>query len=242
MVDERAGRDTDAGGGRATVDHSRDVLTLANVITVLRLALIPFFFWALVYGDNNHLAFFLFVVTASTDWLDGQIARRTGTVTKIGKVIDPLVDRLLIAASLIGLYVVVPQRIHLWLLVVLIARDVYLLYGAWVLERHGRRIAVTMLGKVTTFVLLTGFGGLVWNTPWIDLPGIPVAIGSIRFMIGGLRPLGAYLVYIGLALSLTAAAQYTLMARRAYAEAVAEEAAKPHGTTEQGDIGKREGT
>lgn len=229
MVDERAGDSAASRRERGAADHSRDILTLANVITVLRLALIPFFFWALVYGDNNDLAFFLFVVTASTDWLDGQIARRTGTVTQIGKVIDPLVDRLLIAASLIGLYVVEPQRIHLWLLVVLIARDVYLLYGAWVLERHGKRLAITVLGKVTTFVLMCGFGGLVWNFPWLTLPGIPVALGPVHFVIGGMRPLGAYLVYIGLALSLTAATQYTVMARREYAEALAEAAAPKAG-------------
>jgi CDP-diacylglycerol--glycerol-3-phosphate 3-phosphatidyltransferase len=114
------------------VDHSKDVFSVANVVTVLRLALIPFFYWALVYGGDNNVAFGLFLLTASTDWLDGWIARRTGTVTDIGKVIDPLVDRLLIAASLIGLYAV--GRIRLWLLLVLVARDVYLLYGSWVLE------------------------------------------------------------------------------------------------------------
>jgi cardiolipin synthase len=134
-------------------DHSRDILSIANIITVLRMALIPFFYWALVYGGNDDLAFGLFVVTASTDWLDGMIARRTGTVTNIGKIIDPLVDRVLIAAALIGLYVVSPSRIALWTVVLLVGRDVYLLYGAWVLERHGRRLSITMLGKV-----LSGIG------------------------------------------------------------------------------------
>ena len=112
-------------------DHSTDVFSLANFVTILRLVLIPFFYWALVYGGNDDLAFGLFVLAASTDWLDGFIARRTGTVTRIGKIIDPLVDRLLIAASLVGLYSV--GRVSLWLLVLLIGRAVYLLYGSWVL-------------------------------------------------------------------------------------------------------------
>jgi cardiolipin synthase len=205
-------------------DHSRDILSIANVITVLRMALIPFFYWALVYGGNDDLAFGLFVVTASTDWLDGMIARRTGTVTNIGKIIDPLVDRVLIASALIGLYVVSPSRIALWMVVLLVGRDVYLLYGAWVLERHGRRLSVTMLGKVTTFVLMAGFAGLVWNRLWIPVPEFArIALGPVHFVLGGYRPLGAYLVFLGLALSLTAAVQYTVLARHEYREVLAEE-------------------
>lgn len=192
------------------VDHSRDVFSIPNVITVLRLALIPFFYWFLVYAapqaGPNHFAFLFFTVSAATDWLDGLIARRTGTVTAIGKVIDPIVDRLLIASALIGLYVV--GSVSLPFVLVLIGRDVYLLYGAWVLERHGRRVPVSVLGKVTTVFLLSGFASLIWNYP--QLSG---------------RPLGAYLVYVGVVLSLTAAVLYTITARRAYREAVDEERA-----------------
>ena len=213
MVGARS-QDTCSPGSR---DHSGDVFSIANFVTVLRLALIPFFYWVLVYGGNDTLAFGLFVLTASTDWVDGLIARSTGTVTRIGKIIDPLVDRLLIAASLVGLYSV--GRISLWLLLLLIGRDVYLLYGAWVLERHGRRLDVTVLGKTTTVVLMAGFAGLVWNFPWVDVP----AFGRATFTIGGARPIGAYLVYLGVVLSLTAAVQYTVRARRAYYEALTEQ-------------------
>lgn len=218
MVDAR----TDGRPTAGTTDHSRDVFSIANVVTVMRLVLIPFFYWALVYGGNDTLAFGLFVLTASTDWLDGLIARSTGTVTRIGKVIDPLVDRLLIASALVGLYVV--GRISLWLLLLLVGRDVYLLYGAWVLERHGRRLDVTWLGKTTTVVLMAGFAGLVWNFPWVDIPEFAhVVLGRASFTIGGLRPIGAYVVYLGVVLSLTAAVQYTVRARRAYHEVLAEE-------------------
>lgn len=223
MVSDQTGAFVKGPAGRV-VDHSRDVFSIANVITVLRLVLIPFFYWALVYGGNDTLAFGLFVLTASTDWLDGLIARRTGTVTQIGKIIDPLVDRLLIAASLIGLYSV--GRISLWLLLLLVGRDVYLLYGAWVLERHGRRLDVTWLGKTTTAVLMVGFAGLVWNVLWVNVPVFATLhLGRASFTVGGLRPIGAYLVFLGVALSLSAAVQYTVKARRAYREALAEAAA-----------------
>lgn len=206
------------------VDHTRDVFSVPNVITVLRLALVPFFYWFLVYvppvSGRNDVAFALFVLTAGTDWLDGLIARRTGHVTAIGRVIDPLVDRVLIAAALIGLYNV--GRVGLLILVVLIGRDVYLLYGAWVLERHGRRIAVTILGKATTAILLAGFASLIWNFPLLHVPVLTsFAFLGKMYVVGGTRPLGAYIVYVGLVLSLSAAAQYTVRARAAYREAVA---------------------
>lgn len=213
-----------ARADRATVDHSRDIFSWANVVTVLRLVLVPVFYWALVYGGSDHLAFGLFVVTAGTDWLDGFIARRTATVTNVGKIIDPIVDRLLIAASLVGLYVV--GRVHLWLLVLLVGRDVYLLYGAWILERHGRRLEVTWMGKATTAVLMVAFGSLVWDRPAISAPVLArfTFLGH-AYVVGGTRALGGYLLYVGLALSLAAAAQYTLLARREYSKVLAEERA-----------------
>lgn len=211
------------------VDHAADIFSIPNVITVLRLALIPFFYWFLVFAPpdsgRNDAAFLLFTVTAATDFLDGLIARRTGHVTAIGKIIDPLVDRLLIAAALIGLYSV--GRLPLLIVVVLIGRDVYLLYGAWVLERHGRRVAVTMLGKVTTVVLLVGFASLIWNYPLVDVPVIATySFMGVTHTIGGTRALGYYIVYLGTILSLTAAVQYTVLARREYREALAESAAR----------------
>jgi len=220
------------------VDHSRDVFSIPNVITVLRLALIPFFYWFLVYAapdsGPNHAAFLLFSVSAGTDWLDGYIARKTGTVTAIGKIIDPIVDRLLIASAVIGLYVV--GRVSLPLVLILIGRDVYLLYGAWVLERHGRRLPVSMIGKWTTALLLIGFASLIWDYPLVDLPVFAtLSLLGATYAIGGVRPLGSYIVYIGVVLSLTAAVLYTITARKLYREAVAEErAAAPAGSSEQG--------
>lgn len=185
----------------AQEDRSGDVWTVANVITILRLLLIPFFFSVLL-SDRAHadvLAFALFAAAAGTDWLDGQIARRTGTVTALGKVIDPLVDRLLLAFGVIGLYLV--ERVPAWLVVVLVARDAYLLWGAYRLEKLGERMPVTLIGKTTTAVLLTGFSLLVLGRP--------------TFVLGGATHyLGEPIVFAGLVLSLGSAAHYTLLARR----------------------------
>lgn len=211
---------------RPARDHERDVFSIPNVITVLRLVLIPVFYWFLVFqapakGQRNDIAFVLFFITAGTDWLDGWLARRTGTVTAIGKIIDPLVDRLLIASALIGLYFT--HQVRLLLVMLLIGRDVYLLYGAWVLERHhARRIPVTMLGKTTTFVLMGGFASLIWRYPLVHVPVLGVFdLGITTLTVGGTRPLGICVVYVGVLLSLTAAVQYTVIARREYRAALA---------------------
>jgi cardiolipin synthase len=231
VVGGTAHRDRKTAVQNLPVDHSRDVFSIPNVITVLRLVLIPFFFWFLVFAapptGRNDAAFGLFAVCAGTDWLDGLIARMTGHVTAIGKIMDPLADRLLIASSLLGLYLV--GRASLLLLFVLVGRDVYLLYGAWVLERHGRRVSVTMLGKATTAVLLTGFASLIWGFPSVSTPVLgTIALGPARLTIGGTHLLGAYLVLAGVVMSLSAAVQYTVIARRAYREVLAEAAAAPH--------------
>ncbi len=179
-------------------DHSHDVWTVANIVTVLRLVLVPFAFAVLINGHSDVAAFALYAGAASTDWLDGQIARRTGTVTAIGKAIDPLVDRLLLASGVVGLYIV--ERIPGWLVLLLLARDLWMLYGAWRLERHHMRMPVTFAGKTTTALLLAGFSLLILGLS-------PVTVAGVRCVPG------TGLVYIGTALSVITAIDYT---RRAH--------------------------
>lgn len=196
----------------STHDHSHDIYTIANIITLLRLMLVPLFFTVLITGREDGLAFALFVIAASTDWIDGQIARRTGTVTDIGKAIDPLVDRLLIASGVIGLYV--EGRLPLWILVTLIVRDVYLLGGASYLARHRLgSIPVVFLGKATTMVLLMGFSGMILDLPQmagldlVESPALP-GFGS------GDASVWIWFVYLGIVISLATAVIYTGKAYR----------------------------
>ncbi len=190
---------------------SADIYTAANVITVLRLILVPISFAVLVTGKNDVVSFILFALAASTDWLDGQIARRTGTVTVIGKAIDPLVDRLLIAAGVLGLYLI--DRLPLWIVLLLIARDVLLLYGLWRLDKAGRKLSVSYIGKATTAVLLTGFSLLILN--WPQVPGLGV-IDSPALPGWGSEPvaLGMWFIYVGIVLSMISAVKYAFMFAR----------------------------
>jgi cardiolipin synthase len=213
VVEERTserGDSENAGAASAAAGAASEIYTVANMITVIRLLLVPFFFVLLITREGRYdtLAFVVFVIASSTDFLDGMIARRTGSVTAIGKIIDPLVDRLLIAAGVVGLYVL--DRLPLWIVLVLVLRDVYLLYGAWVLERHGRVLPIVFIGKATTMVLLVAFSALIIG-PHLVFPG-----GITALQVGG------YLLYVGLALSLATAVVYSIHARRALAEATAD--------------------
>ncbi|MDZ4169465.1 MAG: CDP-alcohol phosphatidyltransferase family protein [Coriobacteriia bacterium] len=193
-----------------SVDHSHDVYTLANIITVLRLMLVPFAFAVFISGKNDMLAFLLFALAASTDWLDGQIARRTGTVTEIGKAIDPLVDRLLLAAGVLGLYI--EERVPLWVVLFLLARDVYLLVGAAYLAKRGvSRLPVIFTGKLTTLLLLVGFAGLILGVP--EMPGLGV-VESQALPGFGADPVVVWMwfVYAGIVASAITAVVYTSQA------------------------------
>lgn len=203
--------------GTENADHSHDVYTIANIITVLRLILVPFAFSMMVNGDNDILAFVVYVVAGSTDWVDGQIARRTGTVTELGKAIDPLVDRLLIASGVVGLYMV--DRLPLWIMVLLLGRDIYLLGGAWILaRRRAKRPEVAYVGKVTTALLLAGLSVLILGRPVV--PGIGL-FDAAAFPGVGSDPacLGIWFVYAGIVTSMVTAMLYSIKSARALDQA-----------------------
>ncbi|MBN2848409.1 MAG: CDP-alcohol phosphatidyltransferase family protein [Coriobacteriia bacterium] len=212
MVEEH-----DTQPARGEVHHT--IYSVANLITILRLVLIPFFFTVLVGGEGERsrlAAFLIYAVAGSTDWVDGQIARRTNTVTQFGKIVDPLVDRLLLASGVVGLYLV--GDLPLWIPVLLVARDVYLLYGAYRLERDRIILPVNYTGKLTTAVLLAGLSSLIAR--WPVLPGLGVLDSVWLPGLGAERAaLGIWFVYAGIVLSVAAAVQYTFLARRAIGNA-----------------------
>lgn len=210
MTDQHHPPAKDAHRPSEEVHHT--VYSVANLITIVRLLLVPFFFTVLIGGEGERsrlTAFLIYALAGSTDWIDGQIARRTNTVTQFGKIVDPLVDRLLLASGVVGLYLI--GVLPLWVPVVLVLRDVYLLYGAYVLERYRVILPVTYVGKLTTAVLLVGFSSLIAG--WPEVPGLGIVESPALPGFGGApAALGIWFVYIGVILSLSAAGQYTRIA------------------------------
>lgn len=181
------------------------ILTVPNVISFIRLCMVPVYFWALMSG-RDIAACILFVVAAGTDFLDGQIARRTHCVSKLGQLLDPAVDRILMVAGVVGLLLV--GRLPVWIVPVVLARDALLLAGgAYLLKRWKTRVAVIYPGKVATTLLFVGFAGLLLNMPHIPGLGIVDAAWLPGFNAAS-TSWGIWFIYAGLALALCTTAYY----------------------------------
>jgi cardiolipin synthase len=130
---------------------STRVWTVPNVLSMIRLALVPVFL-ALVMLERDVLALLVLVVSVVTDYLDGVIARRFRQITRLGQLIDPAADRLFIFAAILGL--AFRDVIPWWLFVVILARDAMLLVLGIALANAGfGPLPVHHLGKVATFCL-----------------------------------------------------------------------------------------
>jgi cardiolipin synthase len=140
-------------GESAGAAESR-IWTIPNLLSMLRLALVPPFLLLIVVGDYV-AALIVLVVASFTDLLDGYLARRLRQVTRLGQLLDPAADRLYIFAALVGL--AANDLVPWWIVVVIVARDVFLLVLGVVLANHGYGpLPVHQLGKVATFALFFG--------------------------------------------------------------------------------------
>ena len=199
---------------------SNRIFTVPNVISFVRLCLVPIYLVLLFHGYNI-AATLLFALAAGTDWIDGQIARRTNQVSKLGQILDPAVDRILMIAGVAGVFLA--GRIPLWIIVFVIARDLLLLVGGGILlKRYGIRVAVIYPGKVATTLLFVGFAGLLLNMPL--LPGLGIVDVA---WLPGLNDVacswGIWFLYAGLVLALFTTLYYCAAALRMLREALARE-------------------
>ncbi|MGE5828735.1 MAG: CDP-alcohol phosphatidyltransferase family protein [Micromonosporaceae bacterium] len=136
------------------------VLTVPNLVSFARLLGVPLFLWLYLVGHQYGWAVVVLSVGGATDWVDGYLARRLGQVSHVGELLDPLVDRLYILATLIAL--TVGQVVPWWFTSALLAREAVLLGGLAVLRRHGYGPPpVHYLGKAATFILLFAFPTLL---------------------------------------------------------------------------------
>ena len=130
-------------------DLSRQSLTtLPNVLTYLRMATIPVIVFLLIPPSTGawlNAAFALYVLASITDYLDGILARRRNTVTSIGKLLDPLADKLLTSAVLIML---IPHaKVQAWLVFLIIGREITITGLRSIAAGHGLIIDASRLGK-----------------------------------------------------------------------------------------------
>ena len=130
--------------------------TWPNLVTLVRLALIPVFLWLLFSTNHRALAAWLLAVLGATDWIDGWLARTLHQTSSVGKVLDPTADRILVMVGLIA--VALAGGVPWWFAGVTLAREVLVSALTVVLAALGAaRIDVLWWGKVSTFMLMATY-------------------------------------------------------------------------------------
>ena len=187
----------------------REVLNLPNMITIGRLFLIPPVLWWMDTADPRLcvLSALMFMLAAGLDIIDGWLARRSGLVTVFGKFVDPLADKVMVAAVLV--YLAALGRMPAWLVVVLLTREFYI-NGLRTLEiTEGMVISANAGGKAKTAFQMTGICFLLIHYRY-RLPGFDEMIDFHR--------MGIIMVSLSMILSWWSAAHYTRGFRAALAQ------------------------
>lgn len=174
------------------VDNGLHLATLPNLLSIARLALLaPVLYLLSQPQPANVSAAAILLVAGVTDLLDGFLARRRGSVSPSGKVVDPVADKVLIGGLI--LYLAAARDFPIWLVAAILVRDAALITGAWLLYRHDRVVfGADWSGKLTTFTM--GLLVLAYVLEW--------------------RPLYPYLAVLA---TLALAASYVSYGGRAYA-------------------------
>ena len=168
-------------GGRPPASSA--ILTVPNLLSLTRILLIPVFVWLIVHEGTELAGLVLFAVVAATDWVDGVVARRTGQVSEVGRVLDPVADRLAVAAGVIAM--IVRGAVPLWAGLLVLLRDVaVLVVGGVLLARRGVRIDVRFLGKSATAILMAAITTIAWGTLDLPLDAFALGVGWTLFALG----------------------------------------------------------
>jgi CDP-diacylglycerol---glycerol-3-phosphate 3-phosphatidyltransferase len=179
-----------------------DAFNLPNLLTLGRVAAIPFFIWLLDSPTpvRGFWACLVFTAAAVTDILDGYLARKMGVVSVLGKFLDPLADKLIVMAALVWL--VSLGRVPAWVVVLLLAREISVTGLRSVAASEGVVIGAGGEGKMKTALQMIGIVALVLGHPYhLSYLGIDVGIVDMVHV-------GQLLIYLSLLFSFASAAQY----------------------------------
>jgi cardiolipin synthase len=181
------------------LDQTREaqdrILTLPNLVTLIRIFLIPIFVYLSWSRSRLILGGLLLGLIGATDWIDGYLARRLNQTSTVGKVIDPSADRvLLIAAGIVSFH---DSLIPTWLLIVIFAREIAVssVVGT-VAVKFKRRLDVVYYGKAGTLLMMFGF-------PFFVFAGADTTLSSV------FRVTGYVFLMPGLAILFLALASYS---------------------------------
>lgn len=138
----------------------RRVGTVPNALSVVRLLCAPVFVWLLFATDERAVAYLFLGFVGGTDWVDGWIARRFDQVSELGKIIDPVADRVLLLTATVSL--MIDGALPTWVGILVLVREALISAGTLGLAAAGaRRIDVTFVGKSGAFALMMALPGFL---------------------------------------------------------------------------------
>lgn len=195
------------------------ILTVPNVISVIRILLIPVFV-VLLFQNQNISAFVVFVIACVSDGVDGYIARNFNQGSSLGKILDPIADRGLLLVGSIVLSIL--GRLPVWIVVLVIIRDFTFLFGGWYLVKTCNfKPKVIMLGKIATCFFYVGFAALVLgDVSWLMLPGLNIVNFTwLPGFSGDIYSVGIWFIYLGILLNIHTSTHYIKEALKIHKEA-----------------------
>lgn len=190
-------------GAAATSGPLADLTNLPNLLTLVRILAVPVLVWLLSSPstDTTVLAFGIFFVATMTDILDGWLARRYGLITPLGKLLDPLADKLLVVSTLIMLAMVDrTPSLPAWLLVVIVGRELAVTGLRSIAASEGVVLAAEASGKLKMILQSVGIHALILHYPYY----------GVNFHSFGLA-----LLFVATAVGLWSAVQYHVLLFRA---------------------------
>jgi CDP-diacylglycerol--glycerol-3-phosphate 3-phosphatidyltransferase len=186
------------------VQHSirKDALNVPNLLTSARIVMIPVCLWLLGTDTprGGWWATIVFTLAALTDLVDGWLARKMNVVSVLGKLLDPLADKLIVMATLV--WMVPMGRIPAWVVVLLLGRDIAVTGLRSVAASEGVVIAAGEEGKAKTALQMIGIICLILGYPY-HLSYLGIDLGAVDMVHAG-----RMLVYLSIIFSLASAAQY----------------------------------
>ena len=181
----------------ASQSQTRHGLNWPNRITLIRIFLVPILLVFLLSprGWSPIIAAAIFLIAAFTDWLDGHLARSTNQITRLGQLLDPIADKLLVTAALVSL--VGRQQVPAWIVVIILCRELAVTgLRAMAADRHVI-IAAEAYGKYKMLFLIVGAFLLVLNLPELYWPGmVALGVGLVLSVVSGIDYLRKYLAQI----------------------------------------------
>jgi CDP-diacylglycerol---glycerol-3-phosphate 3-phosphatidyltransferase len=182
-------------------------VNLPNYITLTRIACIPVLIWVLTTGwfsssngDRELIASFIFIAASITDAIDGYLARKREQVTTMGMLLDPVADKLLIAAAFITLVQFNPRIVPAWMAVIIIGREFLVSGLRSIAASEGFTIQASDLGKAKMLVQIVSVVAAIIDHHWAHLPWY--------FLSLRVHPIAVAFIWVMVALSLVSAADY----------------------------------